>query len=86
MQHSRPTARGTRRAHHESLAVLGPRIVPLDLLLLLGGKVVDNAKLGTDLLWGLALDELRHRLGGQVQQGLDVEVVGSLQDPANKKG
>lgn len=75
-------------AHHQgttSSAVLGPRIVPLDLLLLLWGEVVDNTKLSTDLLWRLALDEFRHRLGGQVQQGLDVEVVGSLQDPTDKR-
>lgn len=58
--------------------LLSPLIFTTDLILLFGGEVVLNVKCLTDLFWGLALDHIRNRLAPDIQQSLDVKVVGSL--------
>lgn len=59
-----------------SLLLLAPLVLLPDLLLLAGGEVVLDVEGLADLLGGLALDHVGHRLAGDVQQALDVEVVG----------
>lgn len=62
----------------EHLTVLGPLVLPTDVLLLLGGEVVGDVKSLADLLGGLSLDHVGHCLASDVEQGLDVEVVRGL--------
>ena len=57
-----------------------PLVLAPHLLLFLGGEVVFDVESLTDLLGGLALDHVRHGHAGEVEQGLDVEVVGSLKE------
>ena len=52
--------------------VEGPRVLSLDLLLLLLGVVIDDVEVLADLWDGLALHLISHRLARQVQQALDV--------------
>lgn len=66
-----------RRAH---LAVLGPLVLAADLLLLLGGEVVLDVERLADLVGGLALDHVGDGLAADVQESLDVEVVGGEDD------
>lgn len=61
-----------------TLAVLGPLVLPTNLLLLLGSEVVGDVESLSDLLRGLALDHVGHGLASDIQEGLDVEIVGSL--------
>jgi hypothetical protein len=56
----------------------GPLVLHADLILLLLGEVVLDAECLADLLRSLALDHVSNRLAGQVQQSLDVQIVGSL--------
>jgi hypothetical protein len=63
--------RGSRRGTHVLLA---------DLRLLLGRKVVLDVEELANLLGRLALDHVGHRLAADVQQRLDVEVVGREDD------
>ena len=58
--------------------LLSPLVFTTDLILLLRGKVVLYVECLTDLFWGLALDHIRNRLAPDIQQRLDVKVVGSL--------
>lgn len=62
------------------LTVLGPLVLLANLLLLLGGKVVDNVEELANLLGRLALDEVGDRLAADVNEGLDVHVVGGEDD------
>ena len=57
-----------------------PLVLAPNLLLFLGGEVVLDVEGLADLLGGLALDHVRHGHAGEVEQGLDVEVVGSLKE------
>lgn len=61
-----------------SILLLGPLVLASDLLLLLGGEVVLDVESLADLLGGLSLDHVGYGLAADVEQGLDVEVVGSL--------
>lgn len=63
---------------HGYLAILGPLVLPTNLLLLLGGEVVGDVECLADLLGGLALDHVGDSLAADVEQGLDVEIVGGL--------
>lgn len=56
-------------------SVLAPGVLLADLLLLFGGEVVLDVEGATDLLGSFALDHVGHRLAGDVEQSLDVEVV-----------
>ena len=64
----------------EENSLLSPFILPPDLLLLLGRKVILNVERFTDLLWRLPLDHVRDGLAADVKQGLDVEIVGGQND------
>jgi hypothetical protein len=63
----------------DRLAVLGPLVLATDLLLLLGGEVVLDVESLTDLIGRLALDHVRDGLAADIEESLDVEVVGGLQ-------
>lgn len=60
------------------LAVLGPLVLTADLVLLLGCEVVLDVEGLADLIRRLALDHVGDRLATNVEEGLDVEVVGGL--------
>jgi hypothetical protein len=60
------------------LAVLRPLILPTDLVLLLGSKVIRDVERLADLLGRLALNHVGDSLAADVEEGLDVEVVGGL--------
>mmetsp|Transcript_1240 Transcript_1240/g.5085 ORF Transcript_1240/g.5085 Transcript_1240/m.5085 type:complete len:212 (-) Transcript_1240:64-699(-) len=62
-----------------------PLVLPPHLLLLLRGKVVPDVERLANLLRSLALDHVRHGHARQVQEGLDVQVVGS-QDELEEGG
>lgn len=61
-----------------SLAVLGPFVLATNLVLLFGGEVVLDVESLPDFLRRLALDHVGDGLASNIQEGLDVEVVGSL--------
>ena len=61
---------------YRDLLFLAPLILLPDLLLLVRSEVVLNVERLPDLLWGLALDHLCHGLAGDVEETLDVQVVG----------
>ena len=60
------------------LSVLSPLVLTTNLLLLLGGEVVRDVESLTDLLRRLALDHVGDGLAANVEERLDVEVVGGL--------
>jgi hypothetical protein len=62
------------------LAILGPLVLAADLILLLWGEVILDVEGLSDLLWGFALDHVGHGLAADVQEGFDIQVVGSLDD------
>lgn len=62
------------------LAVLGPLVLATDLLLLLWSEVVRNVEGLTDLLWRLALDHVGDGLAADVEERLDIKVVGGEDD------
>jgi len=57
------------------LAVLGPLVLPPDLLLLLRGEIVCDVECLPDLLGRLALDHIGNSLAANVEQRLNVEIV-----------
>jgi hypothetical protein len=61
------------------LTVLGPLVLATDLLLLLGREVVLDVERLADLVGGLALDHVGDGLAADVQERLDVKVVGGLE-------
>ena len=62
------------------LAVLGPLVLAADLVLLLRSEVVLDVESLTDLLRGLSLDHVGNSLAADVEEGLDIHVVGSEDD------
>ena len=58
------------------LLLLTPLVLLPHLLLLAWGEVVLDVERLPDLLWRLPLDHVGHSLAGDVQQALDVQVVG----------
>ena len=58
--------------------LLSPLVLTTDLILLLRREIVLNVECLTDLFWGLALDHIRNRLAPDIQQSLNVKIVGSL--------
>lgn len=61
------------------LTVFSPLVLAADLLLLLGGEVVLDVERLADLVGRLALDHVRDGLAADIQESLNVEVVGRLQ-------
>ena len=62
--------------HLALLGLLAPFVLLADLGLLLGTKVIGNVEGAADLLGGLSLDHGGDGGAGQIQEGLDVHVVG----------
>ena len=62
--------------HRHLLLFLAPLVLPPHLLLLLGAEVVLDIERLPDVLGCLPLDHVGHRLAGDVQKALDVQVVG----------
>ncbi len=60
------------------LAVLGPLVLATDLILLLGREIVLDVERLADLLRGLALDHICNSLASDIEERLDIKVVGSL--------
>lgn len=60
--------------------LLGPLVLSLYLRFLLGSKVVLDVEQLSDLLGSLALDHVGDSLATQIQQRLDVQVVGREDD------
>lgn len=58
--------------------LFGPFVLTTDLIFLLGSKVVLNVEGLADLFRGLALDHVCDGLAANIEEGLDVEVVGGL--------
>lgn len=61
-------------------SLLGPLVLATDLVLFLGGKVVLNIEGFADFLGGFALDHVGDGLAANVQEGLNIEVVGGLEE------
>jgi hypothetical protein len=70
----------SRGASKTRLAVLGPLVLAADLVLLLGSEVVLNVERLANLLGGLALDHVGHSLAADIEESLDVHVVGGEDD------
>jgi len=70
----------SRGASMRRLAVLGPLVLAADLVLLLGSEVVLNVERLADLLGGLALDHVGDSLAADVEESLDIHVVGGEDD------
>lgn len=58
--------------------LFSPFVLATDLILLFGCEIVLDVERLSNLLWRLALDHVGHGFASHVQEGLDVEVVGSL--------
>ena len=64
----------------QSLPVFSPLVLPTDLFLLLGGEVILDVEGLSDLLGRLSLDHVGDGLTANIQELLDVEIVGSEDD------
>jgi hypothetical protein len=64
----------------EGLAILSPLVLATDLLFLLGGEVIGDVESLSDLLGRLALDHVCDGLAANVKEGLDVKIVGGLEE------
>ena len=64
----------------EILTILSPLVLTADLLLLLWGEVVGDVEGLSDLFWRLALDHVGDGLATNIEERLDVEVVGGLEN------
>lgn len=60
------------------LSVFSPLVLAANLLFLLRSEVVGDIKGFADLLGRLALDHVGYSLAADIQQRLDVEIVGCL--------
>lgn len=66
-------------ASEGSYSLLSPLVFTADLILLLGGEVILNVEGLANLLGGLSLDHVGDSFAADVEQSLDIEIVGSLQ-------
>lgn len=64
----------------QRLAVLGPLVLAADLIFLLGSEVVLDVERLADLLGGLALDHVGNGFAANIEERLDVHVVGGEDD------
>lgn len=60
------------------LTILSPFVFTFDLSLILGSEVVLDVEGLSNLLRGLTFDHVRHGFASDIQQGLDIEIIGSL--------
>ena len=58
--------------------ILGPLILATDLLFLLGGEVIDDIEGLADLFRRLALDHIGDGLAADIEERLDIKIVGRL--------
>ena len=58
--------------------LLGPFVLPTNLVLLFRGEVVLNIEGLADFLWRLAFDHVRNGLAPDIEEGLNIKVVGGL--------
>ena len=63
-----------------TLTILGPLVLATNLLLLLGGEVIGDVEGFADLFRRLALDHVGDGLAANIKKGLDVKIVGSLEN------
>jgi hypothetical protein len=71
---------GREKRAYGRLSVLGPLVLAADLVLLLRCEVVLDVECLADLVGGLALDHIGNGLAADVEQSLDIEVVGGKDD------
>ena len=64
----------------DRLAIFSPLVLTTDLVLLFWREVVLNVECLADLLWRLALDHVGDGLAPDVEESLDVHVVGREDD------
>lgn len=74
-----PDVREERKSKTTADILLGPFILPADLILFLGGEIILNVESLADLLRRFTLDHVGDRLAPNVKQSFDIEVVRSLQ-------
>lgn len=66
------------KEREKSNSLLGPLVLAANLILLLRSEIVLNVESLADFLGRLALDHISDSLAADVQQSLDIEVIGSL--------
>lgn len=66
----------TQNSMFVDLLLLAPLVFFADLLFLGGGEIVLDVERLSDLLGGFAFDHVGNRFAGDVEQALDVEVIG----------
>ena len=66
--------------------LLGPLILTTNLILFLGGEVILDIEGFADFFWGLALDHIGNGLAADVEESLNVEIIGSLCRDMSKSG
>ena len=59
-------------------SLLSPLVFTTNLVLLLGGEVVLNVECLSDFLRRFALDHIGYGLAADVEQSLDIKVIGGL--------
>jgi len=59
--------------------LLSPLILPADLVFLFWGEVILNVECFADLLWRLSLDHVGNSFTTDVEESLDIQVIGSLE-------
>lgn len=72
--------KGEVEQERKRLTVLGPLVLTTNLILLLRGEVILDVEGLADLLRRLALDHVGHGLAANVEESLDVHVVGGEDD------
>ena len=70
------------RYRENDLTILSPLVLTANLLLLLRGEVVGDVECLADLLWRLSLNHVCDGLTSNIQEGLDIKVVGGLDELA----
>jgi hypothetical protein len=60
-----------------AVSLFSPLILPANLVFFLGCEIIGDVEGLADLFWRLALDHVGHGLATNVQQSLDVKIVGS---------
>lgn len=59
--------------------LLGPLVLPANLVFLFWGEVILNVECFADLLWRLSLDHVGNSFTTDVEESLDIQVIGSLE-------
>ena len=59
-------------------SLFSPLILTTDLILFFGREIILDVECLTDLLWRFTFDHVGDSLASDVEQGFDIEIVGSL--------